>query len=131
MEILSQTILPTATTILTGIISFFFYKFKRYEERRTKEEENKKIESQLREKKRNEAFEAVQSALLAICRDKIIDICKVSKQKKSISSQDFETLNKFYTAYHKLGGNGTVTAIYEKVLDLPLDGDKNEKLEYR
>ena len=121
MEIFSQIILPTVTAILTGLISFFFYKFKKYEERRTLEEERKKEEIALREQKRIEDFDSIQCALLAICRDKIIEICKISKQKKKISSRDLETLNKFYTAYHKLGGNGTVTAIYKKVLDLPLD----------
>ena len=121
MEIFSQIILPSITTILTGLISFFFYKFKKYEERRTLEEERKKKELALREKKRIEDFDSIHCALLAICRDKIIEICKVSKQKKQISSRDLETLNKFYTAYHKLGGNGTITAIYKKVLDLPLE----------
>lgn len=120
MAIFSQVILPTITAILTGLISFFFYRFKKYEERRTLEEDHKKKELELREKKRMEDLESIHCALLAICRDKIIEISRVSKQAKQISSRDLETLNKFYTAYHKLGGNGTITAIYKKILELPL-----------
>lgn len=68
--------------------------------------------------------QAINEALRALCRDRILQGYRYYKRNNGISAQDLETMNKLYGAYHALGGNGTITTIWQKINDLPLkEGD--------
>ena len=112
-----EIILSVITTLMTGGIGLLFHKFKAREEERERLEQ-KRLEEVLR----REA--AINKALRALCRDRILQGYKHYKQSGGITPQDLETMTKLYYAYHALGEGGTITAVYENILQLPLkEGD--------
>ena len=66
---------------------------------------------------------AVGNALCAFCRDRILQGYINYKQRGGITAPELETINKLYNAYHALGGNGTITAVFEKIIHLPIKED--------
>ena len=112
MEVTMQVVLSVITTVMTSVIGLLFHKFKQREEKREIWEQ----ERFLREK-------AVGDALRALCRDRILQGYINYKQREGITAQEFETINKLYDAYHALGGNGTITAVFEKIIHLPIKED--------
>ena len=112
MEVTMQVVLSVITTVMTGVIGLLFHKFKQREEKREILEQ----ERYLREK-------AVGNALRALCRDRILQGYINYKQRGGITAPELETINKLYNAYHALGGNGTITAIFEKIIHMPIEED--------
>ena len=109
MEDILQIVTPLISACATCIIGYFLNKLKKIANRR--EQEEKLL------LKRNEA---IRAGLVALCRDRILQGYRYYAQHGGISSQDLETMTKLYGAYHALGGNGTITAIYKKIRSLPL-----------
>ena len=117
MENVLQIVVPLVSAAATCVIGFIFNKFKNREEKREAEEDRRLNEAIARD-------EALRAGLLALCRDRILQGYRYYRSKGGISAQDLETMQKLYFAYHALGGNGTITKVYEKILDLPLkEGD--------
>ena len=112
-----QVILSIITTSMTGVIGWLFYKLKKYEEKRDTLEKKRLDEVTSRE-------QAINEALRALCRDRILNSYRYNSKRSFISTQDLETITKLFNAYRALGGNGTLTAVYEMILKLPIkDGD--------
>ncbi len=116
MELL-QLFFMSVPAIATGFIGYFFHKLKKRDDAR-----------ELDEKQRAEAIlqreRAINEALCALCRDRILQGYRYYKSHGGVSAFDLETLTKLYEAYHGLGGNGTITAVYEKICKLPIkEGD--------
>lgn len=110
-----QIILSVVSAIATACAGYFVHKFKKqYDEHKT-EEQTRANDILTREKATNEA-------LRALCRDRILQGYRYYKQHDGLSTADLETMTKLYNAYHSLGGNGTITAIYEKICELPIKG---------
>lgn len=59
-------------------------------------------------------------AVRADSRDKIMRFGKFYILTNQITAAEMESLTDIYEAYHALGGNGVVTEIYERCLDLPM-----------
>lgn len=59
-------------------------------------------------------------AVRADSRDKIMRFGKFYILTNEITMAEMESLTDIYSGYHALGGNGTVTEIYERCLDLPI-----------
>ena len=115
MEI--QITLAVITAVVTGIISWLVYKLQKRESRL--EDLTAKIE---RERKLRD--DAINLALIALCRDRILQGYRYYSKHSGISTQDLETMTKLYNAYHNLGGNGTISSVFDKIKQLPLkDGD--------
>lgn len=110
-----QMLIAVVPVIATGIIGYFFNKIKQRDEAREAEEKR-------RAKSILEREEATNQALRALCRDRIIQGYRYYKRHDGISTADLETMNKLYNAYHGLGGNGTISAVYEKICELPISG---------
>ena len=109
--------LSIVPAIASGAIGYVFYKIKRREEKREAAEDKRAEALLLRE-------EATNAALRALCRDRILQGYRYYRKHGFVSTQDLESMTKLYNAYHNLGGNGTITAVYDKICDLPLkDGD--------
>ena len=113
MEVTMQVVLPVITTIMTGVIGWLFHKLKKHEEKREFLEKKRLDEIVAQEK-------AVNDALCALCHDRILQGYRYYKKHGGISPTDLDTIASLYNAYHALGGNGTITAVYEKIVELPL-----------
>ena len=113
MEIIIQIVLAVISAIATGVVGYFFYKFKKYEASFKSERE-----SHLQEILRRD--DAVVGALRALCSERILQIYVENKKQNSITKQKMDMAGSLYFAYHKLGGNGTITAVFENILQLPI-----------
>ena len=113
MENFMQIVLSIITATVTSFVGFLFYKIKKIAEQRAKDEEIRLQSVLLYE-------ESIKRAVCALCRDRILQGYRYYKQNGGVSTQDLETMTKLYKAYHALGGNGTITAVFEKILKLPI-----------
>ena len=112
--------LSIATAGATGIIGYLVYKLQKHEEQKDKAKEIRRKKTVEIELQRQNEYNALRASLLALTRDRILQGYRYFKRKGSVSAQDLETMNKLYAAYHALGGNGTITAIYDKIVEMPL-----------
>ena len=72
------------------------------------------------EKAKEEAErENIKLGLNALLRAEILRSCEKYLHRGYCQLYAKEALNKTYTAYHGLDGNGIVTDLYNKVMDLP------------
>ena len=102
LEDILQWITPLISAAATCIIGYFFKKLKEIADKRELEEL------------------ASRNVLIGLCRDRILHGYRYYRQHGGISSQDLETMTNLYNAYHALGGNDTITTIYEKIKHLPI-----------
>lgn len=54
-------------------------------------------------------------------RIQILELADKCLEKNSITYEELDALTKAYNDYHALGGNGTITKVYEEVSSLHLD----------
>lgn len=109
MDFSIQIILSVISASSTGLVGYLLYKFKK---RETEKEKNLQA-ILLRDK-------AIIDGLSALCQDRILQGYRYYRQHNGITTKDLETMTKLYKAYHNLGGNGALTAVYEKIIDLPI-----------
>ena len=64
-------------------------------------------------------FKALKLGLQAILRDRIISQYNSHMDKQYIPIYALENVTAMYKEYHALGGNGTITKLYEELLELP------------
>lgn len=74
-------------------------------------------------KAKNSSQELIKEGVLAILHNKIYTLGKQYIEKGQVSVQEFDDLEHLYKAYHALGGNGTGTAIFNRVKSLPYKVD--------
>ena len=113
MELSIQIIFSVITTIMTGAIGWLFHKIQKREDKRLEDEKNRVESKTIYE-------QAIGNALRALCRDRILQGYTFYKQRGGVSTQELETTNKLYDAYHALGGNGTITRVFERIKELPI-----------
>lgn len=113
MENMLQLVIPIITAVATSTIGYFLNKLRKAANKREKEEMKRLEEMKIRD-------EALCNGLVALCRDRILQGYRYYKNNNGVSAQDLETMDKLYAAYHKLGGNGTITAVHDKIQQLPL-----------
>lgn len=58
-------------------------------------------------------------AILALLHDKLYYLCEKHLSMNSITVDELENIECLYQPYTKMGGNGTVELLYEKVKKLP------------
>ncbi len=113
MEHTLQIIFSIVPTVATAVIGWVFHKIKKRDEQKAAAESERTKKILAREK-------ATDEALRALCRDRILQGYHFYKRQDKVSTADLETMTKLYKAYHGLGGNGTITAVYDKICRLPL-----------
>lgn len=64
-------------------------------------------------------FKALKLGLQAMLRNSIIEQYNKYIDKESIPIYALENVTAMYTQYHALGGNGTITHLYQELLELP------------
>ena len=53
--------------------------------------------------------------------------CQRLMEQNRVSTEELKNVERIYENYHKLGGNGTGTALYERILKLPIDDGKDDE----
>lgn len=71
-------------------------------------------------KERNKRSTAIENGLCALLRDTLISKCEGYCERGSISTNGLRNIALMYDAYHNLGGNDVVTALYEQMKELPI-----------
>lgn len=61
---------------------------------------------------------AIGNGLCAILRDTLITKCEHYSEKGYITEHGLRNIDLMYDAYHNLGGNGVVTALYKQIKEL-------------
>jgi ribonucleotide monophosphatase NagD (HAD superfamily) len=64
-------------------------------------------------------FKALKMGMQAMLRDRIIEQYNKYMDKGYIPIYAMENVTAMYKEYHALGGNGTITQLYEELLELP------------
>lgn len=75
-------------------------------------------------KKKDEETEAVRMGVRAVLHLELYKECQRLMDLGRVTTEDLKTVERIYENYHALGGNGTGTALYERILKLPLDDGK-------
>ncbi len=70
-------------------------------------------------KRRCTEQEAVKMGIQALLRDRIIEQYNKYMDKDYIPIYAMDNVKAMYKEYHALGGNGTITKLYEELLELP------------
>ncbi len=76
----------------------------------------------------NHDMQAVKEGILNILRDNIIVMHARQIPEKKMPIYMREALEHSYNAYHALGGNGTITAIYNELMNLPVEIQEEDEV---
>lgn len=74
-----------------------------------------------RVKKEREAGKAMQAGMVALLSDRLIQLHKLHTERGYCHINDKKNVESLFRAYHSLGGNGTITDLYNKLLALPTE----------
>lgn len=99
-----QGVLAVVTAILTGAYTRLSKKFKQ----------------------KDEETEAMKMGVRAVLHLELYKECQLLMEQNRVTTEDLKNVERIYENYHKLGGNGTGTALYERILKLPLDDGKDD-----
>lgn len=72
--------------------------------------------------------EAFERGLKGLLHDRIHERYYECAEKGYADVQDRENMESLYVPYHELGGNGTGTALYTKMQELPTEAPASNKL---
>lgn len=70
---------------------------------------------------------AIEQGMQALLRDRIIQAYNHYTDKGCFPIYAQQNVEALYNAYHALGGNGTVTRIYNEMMKLPTEGGKKDE----
>lgn len=73
------------------------------------------------QKKQQTQQEAMKDGMLALMHDRIFAIYAECQKKGYATVEDLRNLEYLYKPYHKLGGNGTGTELYERIKKMPTE----------
>lgn len=69
---------------------------------------------------------AIAEGVQALLRESIVNSYNRSTDKGACPIYAKESTKKVYQAYHRLGGNDVATELYQKLLKMPEEREKNE-----
>ncbi len=70
---------------------------------------------------------ALEAGVRALLHDRLRDRCAACLRQGFAGVADRENLEGLYAPYHALGGNGTGTELYGKILKLPVEPEQKEE----
>lgn len=73
------------------------------------------------------SLETLRSGVCALLRNNIIQSCKTYIEMRERPLYEVNNVSQMYKAYHALGGNGSVTSLYEMFNKLPIRIDDSRK----
>lgn len=68
---------------------------------------------------RDNKEKAKDVAIRSLLRKEIISLCYKAEAQGFMALYNLENLTDMYEAYHELGGNGSISEIYQKAMKLP------------
>ena len=77
--------------------------------------------------KHNARGNALENGVLCLLRAEIIRNHDKYTERQEIPIYAKEALERVYKAYHELGGNGTMTDLYEECMELPTKSGASKK----
>lgn len=91
----------------------------------------KRLEKKIAEKDKNaeekdKKTEAVFKGIQALLHHQLYQDCQRLLEEKCVTPTELCDIEKIYESYHALGGNGTGTALYNRILSLPIDIDNGK-----
>ena len=111
-QYLVQIILGTINIVLGILCKHLYSKLKKQSE-----------ESEARLKKKEEDDELTRKGVLVTLHMRLYELCQRCIDKRNVTTEELKNAEEVYDTYHSLGGNGTGTALYKKILELPIDND--------
>ena len=96
--------------LLTSVSAFLAWKCKQW----YKESEEQKKKKCLEEKAKDERMKTLETAVLAMLHDRLIQSLVYFLKEKNITSDEFDNIRIMYEAYTALGGNGTIKVLYAR-----------------
>lgn len=108
-EMISQYLLQGILTIVTAILTGAYTRL------------SKKFTQQ------KEESEAIKLGVRAVLHLELYKECQRLMERNCVSTEELKNVERIYENYHKLGGNGTGTALYERILKLPIDDGKDDE----
>lgn len=73
----------------------------------------------------NKSVNILSDSQQALLRDRLIQMFNHYIEKKEMPIYARESLDKMYVQYHKLGGNGAVEPLIERLYDLPTNSSRD------
>lgn len=106
------------TAVIAGLAAVAVAVIETRAARRRREDDERHEEIMRLEKERAERDSAIALGVKALLRGRIIDFYDAHhNQSKPLSVERKRELDEMYTAYHSLGGNDTITALYNEIKD--------------
>lgn len=78
-------------------------------------------------KEKDEETEAVKQGVRAILHMELYTESQRLMERGCVTTEDLRNVDRIYENYHKLGGNGTGTTLYKRILQLPLYDGKDDE----
>lgn len=114
-----QMFMVVFSTVVSGLVSWLFYKIKKVHQAREKQEleiqeKRLKTEADLRDE-----INLLKQGVVSLLHNQLVGIITECEHKQGKRLYQIENVTKMYNAYHGLGGNGTVALLYEQFKKLP------------
>lgn len=71
-------------------------------------------------------IKAMDEGLLALLHSELYKECEICEHKGFASVDDMKNIEYLYNPYHKLGGNGTGTELFERIKKLPVEPKRRD-----
>lgn len=75
-------------------------------------------------KTKKSEYRVLKEGMVALLHDRLYTACTFFLERGYCTLEDRSNLEYLYEPYQKLGGNGTGTRLYEKVMELPYEETK-------
>lgn len=72
-------------------------------------------------KKEREVAKSMQAGLMALLSVKLTDMSYTFQEKDYCPTWAKKNAEELYVAYHSLGGNGSITDAYQRLMNLPIE----------
>lgn len=107
LEVIQQFWLQFALTAISGFLAWRCKKW-------YNAEKSHKEELQSEELQRQERAKIMETAVLAMLHDRLIQSLVYFLKVKEITSDEMDNIKLLYESYKSLGGNGTIKILYER-----------------
>lgn len=83
-------------------------------------------ESEKRVAERDKEDKLTREGVLVTLHMRLYELCQRCIDKGTVTTEELKNTEDVYNIYHALGGNGTGSALYNRILKLPIDNDRKE-----
>ena len=107
------------SAVASALVSLLFYKIKKAHQYREQQELKMQEERQKSEDDLRNNMALLQEGVVALLHNRLVSIITDCETVQGKRLYQIENVTNMYHAYHGLGGNGTVTVLYEQFKKLP------------